>query len=99
MNVKTILVTSDAGYIGHTIIDVIESGYKVVSVDNYSHNDPSRYSLIEKISGTKPAFYDVDIRDKSSLKTVVDQHNIDSVIHFSSLKAVDESVEKPIGYY
>jgi len=96
-----ILVTGGAGYIGsHTCIELIKAGYKVVVVDNLCNSSLESLKRVETISnsGSIP-FYKVDVRDKEGLSKVFKQHSIDGVIHFAGLKAVGESVEKPIKYY
>ncbi len=95
-----ILVTGGAGYIGsHTCIELIKSGYKVVVVDNLCNSSLESLKRIEKLSDSNIPFHKVDVRDKQALTRVFDQYSIDGVIHFAGLKAVGESVEKPIEYY
>lgn len=100
MNKKAVLVTGGAGYIGtHTCIELIESGYEIVVVDNFSNSKEEALNRVFDISGTKFSFYEGDILDKEFLRDVFNKHDISSVIHFAGLKAVGESVEKPLMYY
>ena len=95
-----ILVTGGAGYIGsHTCIELLEAGYEVIVVDNLCNSSKEPLKRVEKITGNKILFYQADIRNKAALTEVFEQHNIKGVIHFAGLKAVGESVEKPIEYY
>ncbi|SMM98536.1 UDP-glucose 4-epimerase [uncultured Candidatus Thioglobus sp.] len=95
-----ILVTGGAGYIGtHTCIELIDAGYEVVVVDNLCNASLEGLKRVEGIVGREIPFYQVDVRDKQALINVFEQHQIDAVIHFAGLKAVGESVEKPIEYY
>jgi UDP-glucose 4-epimerase len=97
---KTILVTGGAGYIGsHTCIELINHGYKVIVVDNLSNSSIESLRRVEKITQCKIPFYETDVRNKNELEEVFNRHSIDGVIHFAGLKAVGESVEKPIEYY
>ena len=95
-----ILVTGGAGYIGsHTCIELIKSGYEVVVVDNLYNSSMESLKRIESLVDCNIPFHKVDIRDKVALIQVFEQYSIDGVIHFAGLKAVGESVEKPIEYY
>ena len=95
-----ILVTGGAGYIGtHTCIELIESGYEVLVVDNLCNSSLEALKRVESITQCDIPFYQADIRDKAALIQIFEQHTIDGVIHFAGLKAVGESVEKPIEYY
>ncbi len=95
-----ILVTGGAGYIGsHTCVNLLENNYEVVIVDNLYNSNEKVVDRITQITGTKPAFYNVDLLDKEALDSVFEKEKIDAVIHFAGLKAVGESVEKPIEYY
>ena len=97
---KMILVTGGAGYIGsHTCISLIEAGYGVVVYDNFSNSSIEGIKRVEKIVGKKIDVIKGDIRDKEALEDVFRTFEIDSVIHFAGLKAVGESVEKPLEYY
>ncbi len=97
----SVLVTGGAGYIGsHTVVELLNSGYKVVIVDNFSNSKPEALEAIKKITGKDFKFYEVDILDKENLNKVFDENSdITAVIHFAALKAVGESVAKPIEYY
>lgn len=97
---QNILVTGGAGYIGsHTTIELLKNGYGVVIVDNLSNSKYEAVRRIEQISGKSVKFYKVDIRDREALGKVFDENSIDAVINFAGLKAVGESVAKPIEYY
>src|SRR3712207_1019297 len=97
---KKILVTGGAGYIGsHTCVELLNAGYEVVIIDNLYNSSEKVLHIIEEISGKKVKFYKGDIRDKEILKRIFSENNIYGVIHFAGLKAVGESVEKPIEYY
>ncbi|HUW28384.1 MAG TPA: UDP-glucose 4-epimerase GalE [Sulfuriferula sp.] len=96
----TILITGGAGYIGsHTCVEMLNAGFEVVVVDNLSNSRLTALKRVEDITGKKPIFYQVDVRDREALATVFAQHSIQSVIHFAGLKAVGESVEQPLRYY
>ncbi len=97
----SILVTGGAGYIGsHTVVELLNSGKEVVIVDNFSNSNPEALDAIKKITGKDFKFYEVDILDKEKLNKVFDENpEITAVIHFAALKAVGESVSKPIEYY
>ena len=95
-----ILVTGGTGYIGsHTCVQLLERGDEVVIVDNLSNSKETVVSSIEKITGKRPVFYRADILDREALDTIFTTHGIEAVIHFAGLKAVGESVSKPLEYY
>ena len=95
-----ILVTGGAGYIGsHTCIELIKANYEVIVVDNLCNSSVESLKRVEGLVDRKIPFHKVDIRNKASLRKVFEQYQIDGVIHFAALKAVGESVEKPIEYY
>ena len=94
-----ILTTGGAGYIGsHTCIELINAGYDVVVVDNLDNSSEKSLERVEKIVGKKVKFYKEDVRDKEALRKIFRENNIEAVIHFAGLKAVGESVAKPIEY-
>jgi len=95
-----ILLTGGAGYIGsHTIIELDKAGHSVVVVDNLVNSNPESLRRVSKIIGKDIPFYEVDVRDKEALSKVFDENKFDAVIHFAGLKAVGESVSKPLEYY
>ncbi len=97
---KRVLVTGGAGYIGsHTTVELINAGFEVIIVDNFSNSDPSSLEGICRITGVKPTFVEADCCDKEALRAVFEAYDFDSVIHFAAFKAVGESVEKPLMYY
>ena len=96
----SVLVTGGAGYIGsHTVIELLKDNKDVVIVDNFCNSNPIVLDRIRMISGKDFKFYEVDITNSDELEVVFKENNIDSVIHFAALKAVGESVEKPLEYY
>ncbi|WP_261535612.1 UDP-glucose 4-epimerase GalE [Burkholderia multivorans] len=96
----TILVTGGAGYIGsHTAVELLDNGYDVVIVDNLVNSKAEAVRRIERITGKQPAFHQVDVCDEAALTKVFDAHPITGTIHFAALKAVGESVAKPLEYY
>ena len=95
-----ILVTGGAGYIGsHTCVELLEKGEEIVIVDNFSNSKPEVLDKIKEITGKKFKFYEVDLLDRTKLEKVFQDNHIEEVIHFAGLKAVGESVKKPIKYY
>ncbi len=95
-----ILVTGGAGYIGsHTCVELLNSNYNVIVVDNFSNSKKESIDRVEEITNKKIKFYEVDILDKKALNLVFKTNKIDAVVHFAGFKAVGESVEKPIDYY
>lgn len=97
---RRILVTGGAGYIGsHTIVELQQAGYEVVVIDNLDNSSKVSLERVEKITGRRVAFYQVDIRDREGLSKALTEHPCDACIHFAGLKAVGESVEKPWEYY
>ena len=96
----SVLVTGGAGYIGsHTCVEMLNSGYDVVVIDNLDNSSSESLNRVEKITGKKVKFYENDVRDKEALRKIFTENKIDSVIHFAGLKAVGESVRKPMLYY
>ena len=95
-----ILLTGGAGYIGsHTCVELLSSGYDVVIADNFANSSQKVLSRIEKITGKTVDVYNIDVADKSALRALFEECNIDAVVHFAGYKAVGESVEKPLMYY
>ena len=96
----SILVTGGAGYIGsHTCIELLNAGYDVVVLDNLYNSSEKALERVEQITGKKVTFYKADLLDKEAMNEIFDKEDIDSVIHFAGLKAVGESVAKPLEYY
>jgi UDP-glucose 4-epimerase len=96
----TILVTGGAGYIGsHTCVALIEAGYTPVVYDNLCNSSAESLARVEHITGARPAFIQADVRDAAALDAAFARHAVRAVIHFAGLKAVGESVEKPLLYY
>lgn len=97
---KRVLLTGGAGYIGsHTAVELLENGYEVVIVDNLVNASKEAVARVEEITGKEVSFYEVDILDTEKLKDILIDEKIDIVIHFAALKAVGESVKKPLLYY
>ena len=97
---KTILVTGGAGYIGsHTLIELINNNFKVVAIDDLANSSRESLRRVEQITGHEIPFIEADVRDQSVLDDIFTTYSIDSVIHFAGLKAVGESVAKPLEYY
>ena len=95
-----VLVTGGAGYIGsHTCVELLNSGYDVVVMDNLYNSNQKALDRVEEITGKKVKFYKTDMLDKPSMNEIFENENIDSVIHFAGYKAVGESVRKPLEYY
>ncbi len=95
-----VLLTGGAGYIGsHTCVEMLNSGYDVVVVDNLNNSCSESIKRIEKITGKKVKFYENDVCDYKALSKIFKKHNIEAVVHFAGHKAVGESVKKPIMYY
>ena len=95
-----ILVTGGAGYIGsHTCLELLRKGFDVVVVDNLSNSSEESLKRVKKLAGKDLTFYQFNVEDKDKLIKVFEQENIEAVIHFAGLKAVGESVHKPLNYY
>ena len=95
-----ILITGGCGYIGsHTAIEMTKAGYDVVILDNYYNSKPEALRRTRELAGKDFPFYECDIRDAEGLRRVFREQKIDAVIHFAGLKAVGESVQKPLEYY
>lgn len=100
MKLGKILITGGTGYIGsHTAVELIQAGYEVEILDNLYNSKIEVLDQIEKITGVKPRFYDVDLRDRQALEKVFGAEKFEVVMHFAGLKAVGESVEQPLRYY
>ena len=97
---RTILVAGGAGYIGsHTCVELLQAGYDVVVVDNLSNSSQESLNRVEKITGKSVKFYEADVADKEAMDKIFNENDIFGVINFAGLKAVGESVEKPLEYY
>ncbi|WP_027631804.1 UDP-glucose 4-epimerase GalE [Clostridium hydrogeniformans] len=95
-----ILVTGGCGYIGsHTATELLEAGHEVIIVDNFSNSSPEVVDNIKEITGKDFEFYPINLLDEENFENVFKENFIDAVIHFAALKAVGESVEKPLEYY
>ena len=95
-----VLVTGGAGFIGsHTVVELLDAGYEVVVVDNLSNASEESMRRVKEITGKSFDFYVADVRDRAKLEEIFSAHNVDWVIHFAGLKAVGESVQKPVLYY
>lgn len=95
-----ILVTGGAGYIGsHTCVELLNNNHTVIIADNLCNSKAETIDKIKKIANKEVTFYKIDVTDEAALETIFSNHKIDGVIHFAGLKAVGESVEKPLAYY
>jgi len=95
-----ILVTGGCGYIGsHTIIDLVQNGFEVVSIDNCSNSQPETIKMVSQITGKTIINYQIDLCDYEAVKKVFDENNFAGIIHFAAFKSVPESVEQPLKYY
>ena len=95
-----ILATGGTGYIGsHTCVELLDSGYDVIILDNLANSEREVVDRIAQITGKRPLFYHADATDATAVDLIFRTHSIDGVIHFAGLKAVGESVEKPLAYY
>ncbi len=96
----SILVTGGAGYIGsHTCAELLNAGYEIVVMDNLSNASPKALKAVEEITGKSVPFYETDMLDREGVEQIFQKESIDAVIHFAGLKAVGESVQKPLEYY
>ncbi|MCL4680683.1 MAG: UDP-glucose 4-epimerase GalE [Rhodocyclaceae bacterium] len=96
----TILVTGGAGYIGsHVCVELLQTGYDVVVLDNLCNSRRDVLGRIARIAGRPVAFHERDVRDEAALRGIFREHAIDAVLHFAGLKAVEESVARPLAYY
>ena len=97
---KTVMVTGAAGYIGsHTCVELLEAGYDVVAVDNLCNSSRKSLERVQQITGKTLVFHEADIRDTEAMEKIFAQSTVDAIIHFAGLKAVGESVAKPLMYY
>ncbi|MEV6006261.1 UDP-glucose 4-epimerase GalE [Streptomyces sp. NPDC051976] len=98
---STALVTGGAGFIGsHTCVELLEHGFEVIVVDDYSNSSPEVFARTQRVAGRfLGAVYEFDLRDRQALSEVFDRHQIDVVVHFAGKKMIGESVRKPITYY
>ncbi|MDR9418935.1 UDP-glucose 4-epimerase GalE [Gracilimonas sp.] len=95
-----VLVTGGAGYIGsHTVLKLLEEGHEVIVIDNLSNSSEEALKRVKKITGKDLTFHEEDLLNKEAVGQILSTHKIDSVIHFAGLKAVGESVNKPLEYY
>lgn len=95
-----VLVTGGAGFIGsHTCVELLDAGYEIAVVDNFCNSKPEMIDKIKQITGKDFKFYEADLLDRDKVEQIFKENNIDSVIHFAGLKAVGESVAKPMEYY
>ena len=95
-----VLLAGGAGYIGsHTCVELIEAGHSVVIADNFANSCPEAVKRVEEITGTTIPLYEADVCDKDAVERIFSENKIDAVIHFAGLKAVGESVAKPLLYY
>ena len=96
----TILVTGGVGYIGsHTCVELLNAGYNIVVFDNFINSKPEIIRRIKQITGKGLKFYEVDLLDRPAMEQIFAENQIDAVVHFAGLKAVGESVAKPLLYY
>lgn len=97
---KEILVTGGMGFIGsHTCVELVEAGYMPVIIDNLSNSRVEVLARLRRITGMDMPFYEADVRDRAALDTILSRHRVEAAIHFAGLKAVGESVAKPLAYY
>src|SRR5450759_2884878 len=95
-----ILITGGAGYIGsHTVVELMAAGHQVFIIDNLYNSKASVLDRVERIAGRRPGFARIDLRDRAALRKLFADHRFDAVIHFAGLKAVGESVVRPLAYY
>jgi UDP-glucose 4-epimerase len=94
------LVTGAAGFIGtHTCVDILDAGYRVVGVDNFSNSSPRAVDRVREVAAGHLEFVELDVRDRERLGRVFTEHKIDAVVHFAAMKAVGESMSIPVEYY
>ena len=96
----SVLVTGGCGYLGsHTCLALLEAGYEVVAVDNLCNSSRESLKRVSELTGQPFKLYECDVRNGMQLMQVVEQNNVEAVIHFAALKSVSESFEKPLEYY
>ena len=96
----SILLTGGAGYIGsHTCVEMLNAGYDIVVVDNYSNSSPEALKRVKELTGKDFPIYEADVCDSEAMNALFDREKIEAVIHFAGYKAVGESVQKPLMYY
>ena len=96
----TVLVTGGAGFIGsHTCVELLNNGFDIIVMDNYVNSSPDALRAVEKITGKTFPIYECDMLDYDNFEKIFKENKIDAVIHFAGLKAVGESVQKPLEYY
>ncbi len=96
----SILLTGGAGYIGsHTCVEMLNAGYDIVVVDNYSNSSPEALKRVKELTGKDFPIYEADVCDGEAMNALFDREKIEAVIHFAGYKAVGESVQKPLMYY
>ena len=96
----SILITGGAGFIGsHTVVELLQNGEEIIIVDNFCNSSPDVLNKIKQITNKEFKFYEVDLLDEENLEKIFKENDIESVIHFAALKAVGESVAKPLDYY
>ena len=96
----SVLLTGGTGFIGsHTAVEMINSGYDVILVDDLSNSDKEVLNRIEKITGKRPKFYELDVANKTDLDKIFKENNIEGVVHFAGYKCVPESIKLPLKYY
>ena len=95
-----LFVTGGAGYIGsHFIADALSEGHEVIAVDNFITSHIQTIERIKQVAGIDFAFYEMDLCDEERLRNILEQHQIDAVVHFAALKSVPESILNPLRYY
>ena len=95
-----ILITGGAGYIGsHTSVELLQAGYEIIVVDNFSNSKPEALNRVSQITGKSFKVYEADLVEEEKIEKIFSENDIEAVIHFAGLKAVGESVEKPLWYY
>jgi UDP-glucose 4-epimerase len=99
-NMKNVLVTGGAGYIGsHTVVELVNAGYKPVIIDNFNNSDKRVVKRLEKLTGKNITLYEHDYQEQDKLSTILKKEKIEGVIHFAAYKAVGESVQNPLKYF